>query len=76
MGEIIDIEITGVIRLGQFLKLTGLVEDGAQATAAIKAGEVLVNGMAQTQRGKQLAAGDVVELPSFSSQAFRVVGLS
>ncbi|MDO5502867.1 MAG: RNA-binding S4 domain-containing protein [Actinomycetia bacterium] len=51
-----------MIRLGQFLKLTGIVEDGGQAREAIERGEVLVGGEVETRRGRQLHNGDVVEL--------------
>ena len=51
-----------VIRLGQFLKLANLVEHGAQAKDVIAAGSVLVNGEVDTRRGRQLRAGDLVEL--------------
>ena len=50
------------IRLGQFLKLANLVDSGADAKAAIAAGEVLVDGDVETRRGRQLGPGDVVEL--------------
>ena len=33
------ISVSGSIRLGQFLKLAGLVEDGAQARIAIQSGD-------------------------------------
>jgi ribosome-associated protein len=48
------------IRLGQFLKLAGLAEDGGHARALIEDGEVLVNGRTETRRGARLGAGDVV----------------
>jgi ribosome-associated protein len=48
------------IRLGQFLKLAGLAEDGGQAKALLEADEVTVNGRPETRRGAQLRAGDVV----------------
>jgi ribosome-associated protein len=51
-----------MIRLGQLLKLAGIVEDGAQAREAIEAGEVTVNGEAETRRGRQLHVGDTVTL--------------
>jgi ribosome-associated protein len=50
------------IRLGQLLKLAGLVEHGAAAREVLDAGEVTVNGRAETRRGRQLGAGDVVAL--------------
>ena len=54
------ISVSGSIRLGQFLKLAGLVEDGAQARIAIQSGDVTVNGVVETRRGHHLADGDVV----------------
>ena len=48
------------IRLGQFLKLAGLAEDGGQAKGLLEAGEVMVNGRPETRRGAQVKAGDVV----------------
>lgn len=60
---IIDVPIRdGLIRLGQFLKLANLVEDGAEAKRVIADGLVTVNGEADTRRGRQLALGDVVAL--------------
>ncbi|HEX3783800.1 MAG TPA: RNA-binding S4 domain-containing protein [Pseudonocardiaceae bacterium] len=49
-----------MIRLGQFLKLAGLAEDGGQARAMIEAGTVMVNGRPEIRRGRQLTIGDVV----------------
>lgn len=48
------------IRLGQLLKLAGLVEDGATAREVIAAGDVLVDGQTETRRGAQVRAGSVV----------------
>ena len=45
------------IKLGQALKLAGLVESGLDAKYAIQEGEVLLNGVVETQRGKKLIAG-------------------
>ena len=49
------------IRLGQLLKLVGLVDSGGAARGLIESGEVRVNGEPEVRRGRQLAAGDVVE---------------
>lgn len=49
------------IKLGQALKAAGLVGSGVDAKYLIKEGLVLVNGNIETQRGKKLVAGDVVE---------------
>ncbi len=51
-----------MIRLGQFLKLSGLVDSGAEAKDVIAEGLVLVDGRTETRRGAQLRAGTVVEL--------------
>lgn len=48
------------IRLGQFLKLADLVEQGSDARAVILSGEVAVNDEPETRRGRQLRPGDVV----------------
>jgi ribosome-associated protein len=50
-----------VIRLGQLLKLADLVETGAEGKDAIAEGEVAVNGVLETRRGRQLRLGDVIE---------------
>ena len=49
------------IKLGQALKAAGLVSSGVDAKMVIAEGEVLVNGEVETQRGKKLHDGDVVE---------------
>lgn len=48
------------IRLGQFLKLAGMAEDGGHARELLEADEVTVNGRAENRRGHQLRPGDVV----------------
>lgn len=50
------------IRLGQLLKLAGLVEDGVMAREVIAAGEVDVDGSPETRRGAQVRAGSIVSL--------------
>ncbi len=68
--EPLDIEIRDEsIRLGQLLKLAGLVDDGATAREVIAAGEVSVNDEVETRRGRQLRPGDTV---SFSGEQVRV----
>lgn len=49
------------IKLGQLLKLAGLVESGVDAKFVIQDGLVKVNGQVETRRGKKIVAGDVVE---------------
>ncbi len=58
------------IRLGQFLKLANLVQDGFEAKVHIQHGEVTVNGEAVTERGRQLKEGDVV---SIFEQSFKII---
>jgi len=48
------------IRLGQFLKLADLAEDGGHARNLIAEGDVQVNGEVETRRGRQLVPGDLV----------------
>ncbi len=50
------------IRLGQFLKLAGLIESGADAKLLLAEGSVTVNDAPETRRGRQLQRGDVVRL--------------
>ncbi|MCI2421251.1 RNA-binding S4 domain-containing protein [Saccharopolyspora sp. K220] len=61
-----------MIRLGQLLKLAGLVEHGADAKALLEEGRVEVNGAVETRRGKQLTPGDEITL---GNETVRVVGL-
>ena len=49
------------IKLGQALKAAGLVENGGFAREVILNGKVTVNGQVETQRGKKLRDGDIVE---------------
>lgn len=49
------------IKLGQAIKAAGLVESGVKAKIVIQDGEVKVNGVVETQRGKKLFGGEVVE---------------
>lgn len=59
----------GSIRLGQFLKLAGLLDSGSDAKAVIGDGMVSVNGEVESRRGRQLRAGDVV---SYAGRTARV----
>ncbi|MCS5478195.1 RNA-binding S4 domain-containing protein [Corynebacterium sp. YIM 101645] len=48
------------IKLGQFIKLAGLVATGGEAKELIAEGEVTVNGEVDTRRGRTLQHGDLV----------------
>ena len=47
------------IKLGQALKLAGMVGSGVEAKIVIQDGQVLVNGEVELQRGKKLHPGDI-----------------
>ena len=49
------------IKLGQALKLAGLVGSGVDAKFVIQDGQVMVNGEVDTRRGKKLYSGDNFE---------------
>ena len=48
------------IRLGQLLKLAGLVDAGSDVRPLLAAGAVTVGGRVELRRGRQLRKGDVV----------------
>ena len=59
------------IKLGQALKATGLVESGVDAKFAVQDGLVKVNGQVETQRGKKLVEGDIVE---YDGNSIKITG--
>jgi ribosome-associated protein len=67
-----DIAIRGdMIRLGQLLKLAGIVGTGGELKALLAESDVFVNGELEDRRGRQLHDGDVVTL---AGDELRVVG--
>ena len=58
------------IKLGQAMKLAGLVEEGAEAQAVIQDGRVSVNGETDTRRGRKLFEGDIF---SFEGKEVKIV---
>lgn len=62
MSGIENVPVRVPIRLGQFLKLSGLVGSGAEATSLIAGGDVEINGEPETRRGRQLAGGEIVTI--------------
>lgn len=58
------------IKLGQALKLAGLVGSGVEAKEAIVSGKVKRNGEIELQRGKKLVDGDIVE---YNGKKFKIV---
>lgn len=59
------------IKLGQALKLAGVVEDGVEAKYVIQDGLVKVNGETEERRGRKLYTGDVI---SFDGKEITVIG--
>lgn len=59
------------IKLGQALKLAGLVDSGVEAKEVITTGKVKHNGAVETRRGKKLVDGDTVE---YAGKRFQIVG--
>ena len=53
---------SGQIRLGQLLKLADLVDTGGDVRQLLESGAVSVNGEVEQRRGRQLRAGDVVQV--------------
>ncbi|MEV4736991.1 MULTISPECIES: RNA-binding S4 domain-containing protein [unclassified Microbacterium] len=65
-----DVSIGGdMIRLGQFLKYSGLLDSGGDAKEVVIDGFVKVNGEVDRRRGRQLHDGDLV---SFEGRTVRV----
>jgi ribosome-associated protein len=58
------------IRLGQLLKLAGVVDDGVMARMVIENGEVGVDGTVVTRRGTQVRPGQTV---TYAGQSLIVV---
>ena len=58
------------IKLGQALKLAGVVEDGVEAKIVIQDGLVKVNGEVDERRGRKVYEGDVI---SFNGQDIKVI---
>jgi ribosome-associated protein len=51
---------TKTIKLDQFLKWVGIASTGGEAKVMIQNGEVQVNGVTETKRGRKLVSGDAV----------------
>ncbi len=69
-GRIDDVSIGGeMIRLGQFLKFSGLLDSGGDAKEVVIDGFVKVNDEIDRRRGRQLHDGDLV---TFEGRTVRV----
>ncbi|MDQ6806004.1 MAG: RNA-binding S4 domain-containing protein [Actinomycetota bacterium] len=59
----LEVPIRGeMIRVGQLLKLSGVIDSGAEVKAFLAAEPVWVNGEREARRGRQLHPGDVVRV--------------
>lgn len=56
------------IKLGQAMKLAGMVGSGVDAKMLIQDGQVEVNGEVEYQRGKKLHEGDIITFNGESVQ--------
>lgn len=66
-----DVEVTKVpVELYKILKFEGLVGSGAEAKAVVAEGQVLLNGVVETQKRKKILANDVIE---FALEQIRIV---
>ena len=71
MIEIQIRETDEFIKLGQAMKLAGMVGSGVEAKIVITEGQVEVNGEVECRRGKKLHDGDIV---SFDGEMIKIVG--
>ena len=58
------------IKLGQALKLAGVVEDGVEAKYVITDGLVKVNGEVDERRGRKVYEGDII---SYNGKEIKVI---
>lgn len=49
------------IKLGQLIKLAGLVDSGVEAKYAIQNSLVYVNNQIETRRGRKIVSGDIIK---------------
>ncbi|CCO08315.1 RNA-binding S4 domain-containing protein [Desulforamulus hydrothermalis] len=61
------IKVNTEIRLDQFLKWANITDTGGQSKILIQSGQVKVNGVTETRRGKKLKANDTVEVAGAGS---------
>lgn len=61
---------TDIIKLDSFLKWCGAVSQGSDAKIYIRDEKVILNGEVETQRGKKLKNGDVIE---FNGESYKII---
>lgn len=57
------------IKLGQAMKLAGMVDSGVEAKIVIQDGQVAVNGVIDDRRGRKLYSGDIV---TYKGESFQI----
>lgn len=58
---------TEYITLGQFLKVSEVIQTGGMAKWFLSEYEVYINGEQDQRRGRKLRAGDAIEIPGHGS---------
>jgi len=57
------------VELYKILKFEGLAPNGGAAKAAVSEGKVLVNGVVETRKRKQIVSGDIIE---FMNEKYKI----
>ncbi|MBS3025856.1 MAG: RNA-binding S4 domain-containing protein [Dolichospermum sp. DET50] len=65
-----------MIKLDQFLKFLGMASTGGQAKWMIVDGEVEVNGILETRRGRKLVDDDLVTIGGQTFQVGEIISKS
>ncbi|MEI6442304.1 MAG: RNA-binding S4 domain-containing protein [Nostocales cyanobacterium ELA583] len=65
-----------MIKLDQFLKFLGMASTGGQAKWMIVDGEVEVNGIVETRRGRKLVDDDLVTIGGQTFQVGEIISKS
>ena len=63
----------GLMRLDQFLKWQGWVSTGGEAKTLVQTGQVTVNGVLETQRGRKLRVGDQICMGSLEAIVTKIL---
>ena len=61
---------TDIIKLDAFLKWANIASMGSEAKFYIQEGKIKVNGNVETQRGKKLTKGDIIE---FKGESYKII---
>ena len=61
---------TDTIKLDAFLKWAAIVNMGSEAKMYVQEGKIRLNGNIETQRGKKLIKGDIIE---FKGESYKII---